>query len=164
MGLVQTDEYELEILYESKLRECFIETTGDRGLIMDEIQWDTLIAIFLKHRLISIDDTKTLDKFKPSFPINFQTLLCSIAQIFGDDMIKQLNSHITDSKEQLENCRTYINTLNIRALSSQELFQLATILYNCKEKAKMTEESLNKVVNKVKGLSEDSFAFVWDNI
>ena len=54
--------------------------------------------------------------------------------------------------------------LNIKALSSQELHQLATILYNCKQKSTATEESLDKVVKKVKGLSEDSYAFVWDKI
>ena len=69
-----------------------------------------------------------------------------------------------DSKEQLENCRTYINMMNIKSLSASELYQLASILYECKKRAEEAEKGLSQVVNKVKGMSEDSFAFVWDLI
>ena len=69
-----------------------------------------------------------------------------------------------DCKEQLENCRTYVNMLNIRSLSANELFQLATIIYNCKSKAGLTEKALHKVVTKMKGMSEDSKAFVYDKL
>ena len=65
-------------------------------------------------------------------------------------------------KEQLENCRTYVNMLNVRSLKSSELHQLATILHSCKGKAEDTEKALGEVVNKIKGLSEDSQAFVFD--
>ena len=41
------------------------------GIIKDPVEWDTLMAMFLKHRLISIEDGKKLDKFKPSFPLTF---------------------------------------------------------------------------------------------
>jgi hypothetical protein len=41
---------------------------------------------------------------------------------------------------------------------------LASILYECKKRAEEAEKNLKEVVNKVKGLSEDSFAFVWDKI
>ena len=69
-----------------------------------------------------------------------------------------------DCKEQLENCRTYINMLNVRSLKSEELHQLASILYTCKGKAQETENALGQVVDKVKGLSEDSQAFVFDQL
>jgi hypothetical protein len=69
-----------------------------------------------------------------------------------------------DCKEQLENCRTYINMLNIRSLKASELHQLANILYTCKIKAQETEKALGQVVGKVKGLSEDSQAFVFDQL
>lgn len=101
---------------------------------------------------------------KPSFPLTFQTLVSTITQAFGDHSVKQLNSYLIDSKEQLENCRTYINMLNIKNLNSNELFQLASILYYCKSKAADAEKNLSTVVNKVKGMSEDSHAFVWDRI
>ena len=154
---MQADEYELLIHYEQKLLSCFYETSlGKEGLIKDETEWDCLIAMFLKHRLISVEDSKKFDAFKPSFPLNFQTLLSTITQVFGDEQIKSLNQHMSDCKEQLENCRTYINMLNIRSLSAQELYQLATTLYSCMGKAKSTEKALGQVVGKIKGQSEDS--------
>jgi uncharacterized coiled-coil protein SlyX len=120
--------------------------------------------MMLKNRLLSVEDSKKLDKFRPCFPLNFQTLVSTITQAFGDDSIKQLNSYMIDSKEQLENCRTYINLMNIRNLTANELHQLASILYECKRRAVEAEKNLDYVVHKVKGLSEDSFAFVWDLI
>lgn len=54
--------------------------------------------------------------------------------------------------------------MNIKNLSASELYQLASILYDCKKRAAEAEKGLDQVVNKVKGLSEDSFAFVWDLI
>ena len=52
--------------------------------------------------------------------------------------------------------------LNVRSLTTDELFQLATIIYNCKQKSVETEKNLGKIVNKIKGMSEDSHAFVYD--
>lgn len=91
-------------------------------------------------------------------------MLQTITQVFGDAHIKSLNRNMFDCKEQLENCRTYINMLNIRSLAASELHQLATILYTCKGKAQDTEKALGQVVDKVKGLSEDSQAFVFDQL
>jgi len=71
---------------------------------------------------------------------------------------------VAESKEQLENCRTYINMLNVKSLNASELFQLASILFNCKGKAQEAEKSLGSVVTNIKGMSEDSYAFVWDKI
>ena len=54
--------------------------------------------------------------------------------------------------------------LNIKSLSANELYQLATILNTCMKKSKEAQKNLSQVVDKVKSLSEDSFAFVWDKI
>ena len=45
--------------------------------------------------------------------------------------IQDKNDNIIENKEQLENCRTYINQLNVRSLKSNELYQLASLLYTC---------------------------------
>ena len=162
--LNKTQDYEVEIHYESKLRSGFFDCANDDGLLINDVQWETFISIMLKNRLLSIEDSKKLNKFRPCFPVSFQTLVSTITQAFGDDSIKQLNSYMIDSKEQLENCRTYINMMNIKNLSASELYQLASILYECKKRAEEAEKGLSQVVNKVKGMSEDSFAFVWDLI
>ena len=42
------------------------------------------MAMFLKNRIVSIEDTKKLDKVRPSYPVTFETLLQTITQAFGD--------------------------------------------------------------------------------
>jgi DNA-directed RNA polymerase sigma subunit (sigma70/sigma32) len=84
--------------------------------------------------------------------------------VFGDATIKDLNSNIIENKEQLENCRTYINQLNVRSLKSNELYQLANLLYSCNQKSKLAEKNLKEVVTKISTLSEDSYSFVWDKL
>ena len=78
--------------------------------------------MLLKNRVISIDDTKKLESLRPSLPMTYNTLLTTITQAFGDPSIKELGTIISESKEQLENCRTYINLLNIKQLTGNELF------------------------------------------
>ena len=164
-GMNTSDEYELEIHYESKLLQAFNETSfGRSGVIKDQSDWDRLIVKFVEYKLISLENSDKLEQYKPSFPLTFQTLLSTITQVFGDSHIKSLNSNMFVCTEQLENCRTYINMLNIRSLRAEELHQLANILYTCKIKAQETEKALGQVVGKVKGLSEDSQAFVFDQL
>ena len=111
-----------------------------------------------------IDDCKRLEKCKPCFPLTWDTFLNTVTQAFGDPAIKELGSIITESKEQLENCRTYINMMNVKQLSANELFQLASIINQCKKKSEQSETDLSRVVDSIKNLSEDSFSFVWDKI
>ena len=120
--------------------------------------------MFTQSRIISIEDGNRLEKCKPCFPLSYETFLTTVTQAFGDDSVKELGSIITESKEQLENCRTYINMMNVKQLSSNELFQLASIINQCKKKSETSEKDLERVVDTIKNLSEDSFAFVWDKI
>jgi len=77
------NEYETEIHYERKLGSVF-ESASPDGTIRDETEWSFLIAMFLKHRLVSIEDTKKLDLYRPCFPVTFETLVQTICQAFGD--------------------------------------------------------------------------------
>lgn len=54
--------------------------------------------------------------------------------------------------------------LNVKTLSAKELYQLANIIHSCKVKAEDSEKNLSKIVDKIKGMSEDSYALVWDKI
>ena len=45
-----------------------------------------------------------------------------MTQAFGDRTLKGLEVSIDDSREQLENCRTLINMMNVKFLSKDELF------------------------------------------
>ena len=110
----------------------FYECTNEEGTIDSEADWIILIDNLTRNQLVSLKDTRRMEEVKPSFPLTFQTLVSTICQAFGDASVKQLNSYLVESKEQLENCRTYINMVNIKSLSADELFQLASILYHCK--------------------------------
>lgn len=70
------ENYELEIHYESKLLQVFNETTriNKSGKIQDHSDWDRLIVNFKVNRLISLENAEKLEKFKPSLPLDFQTI------------------------------------------------------------------------------------------
>ena len=69
---------EIEIHFETKLRTVFFDSANSDGTIKNEEEWDIMIAMFLKFRLVLNDDTKKLDRFRPTFPITFETLLQTI--------------------------------------------------------------------------------------
>lgn len=71
LAIMNRAEYEVEIHYEKKLRQCWNDSASPDGTIQDEGQWDVLIAMFYKHRLISLENGKVLDKYRPCFPIEF---------------------------------------------------------------------------------------------
>ncbi len=122
------------------------------------------MALLLRNRLASIKDTEILERFRPSFPLDFDTFIKTITQAFGDKSLKKLEICLDDSKEQLENCRTLVNMMNIKFLSKDELYQLANIIYQCNKKSVESEKSLGKILKDIHGYSEDVFGFVWDKI
>ena len=70
-NIMKVGEFELEIHYEKKLRESFHNVVSGEGTINDQDEWDLLTTMFLKHRLVSLDDIKKLDSNMPSFPLTF---------------------------------------------------------------------------------------------
>jgi hypothetical protein len=57
------------------------------------------MALLLRNRLASIKDTEILERFRPSFPLDFDTFIKTITQAFGDKSLKKLEISIDDSKE-----------------------------------------------------------------
>ena len=158
-------EIVMNIYYEFKLRQVFREAADNRDDVIPDIQtWNYLVALMLRKRLASLKDTEILEHFRPSLPCDFDTFIKTVTQAFGDRSLKRLEMCIDDSREQLENCRTLINMMNIKFLSKDELHQLANILYHCSNKAQDAEKSLSKVLKDIHGYSEDVFGFVWDKI
>lgn len=94
-----------------------------------------MTAMLISNRLISPQDDTKLQSFKPSFPLSFETFIQTITQVFGDKEIKDLKNIIDESREQIENCRTWINMINVKQLSADELHQLAIILHTCMKKS-----------------------------
>lgn len=120
-------------------------------------------SLILK-KLATVKDTQTLDRYKPCFPLDFETFLKTVQQAFGDKSIKSLEKNIDDSREQLENCRTLVNMMNLKLLSKDELFNLSNIVYTCHKSSMGAESSLKQIERAIQPLSEDVFGFVWDKI
>jgi hypothetical protein len=110
------------IYYEEKLREAFIEAADNREqIIYNEESWMYLMAHLTRTKLVSMRDSETLERFRPSFPLNFETFINTIGQAFGDQSLKQLDLQFDEAQEQLNNCRTFINMMNINLLHRNEL-------------------------------------------
>jgi hypothetical protein len=79
------------------------------------------ISLLCKFRLATDRDVEQIETVKPSFPLTFETFVNTVQQKFGDPSLKQLNMNFDETKEQVENCRTLINMMNIRFLQRTEL-------------------------------------------
>ena len=158
-------KFNKEIYYEQRLQDVFMAAADNHeGLIYNEEVWNYMIALILRQRLATIKDTERLNHVKPSFPLNFQTFIATIHQEFGDDNLKQLDLQMDLVYEQLQNCRTLINLMNIPLLSKNELEQLSTILYHNNIRGEEAEKNLKRVFKEIKGQSEDVWGFVWTKI
>ena len=111
-----------DIYYEQKLKEVFYESADNpEGTIYTDAQWTLFISNLLKFRLATDRDVEEIETVRPSFPLSFETFVNTVQQKFGDASLKQLNMNFDETKEQVENCRTLINMMNIRFLQRTEL-------------------------------------------
>lgn len=117
------------IYYEAKLRDTFMLACANREqLIYEETAWTYFVALLLRTKLCSVKDSEMLDKVRPSFPLTFETFIQTVSQAFGDQSLKSLNLQIDQTEEQLQNCRTFINLINVSQLHRDELAQLASLI------------------------------------
>lgn len=63
-----------------KIHECFEKVATDETINAIE-SWNVFIALLLKNNLFSADDIDKIERFRPSFPVNFECVLATIAQI-----------------------------------------------------------------------------------
>lgn len=160
-----TDHLVRSIYYEFKLKQVFHEAADNKDdVVPDAETWNYLLALMMRKRLASVQDVNSLERVQPSFPLTFETFIQTITQAFGDRSLKNLEISLDDSREQLENCRTLVNMMNVKFLNKDELYQLANLLYQCSKKSKDSETALARILKDIHGYSEDVFGFVWDKI
>ena len=156
---------QIDIYYEKKLKEIFVLAADNpEGILHNEQEWNYFIALMLKSRLAAVRDTERLETVRPSFPLTFETFVNTVQQAFGDESLKHLEMNLDEAKEQLENCRTLINLMNIRFLKRTELHQLSTLIHNSHSQGKESQKAVSKIYKDVRGTSEDVYGFVWDRI
>lgn len=120
--------------------------------------------MILRAKLASINDSEQIDHVCPAFPLTFETFINTIQQEFGDETLKQLSLQFDETQEQLQNCRTLINMMNIKFLKREELEQLAKIVFDCKQQSTSCQEAMSAIYKEIKISSEDVNGFVWDKI
>jgi len=110
----------------------------------------------LRLKLLSVKDLEKLNTFKPSFPCSFETFMQTITQIFADKNLRKLEEGFDDVKEQLENCSTHANLMNLKTLTNEELYNLSNILYSCSLKGQSANESMGELFKHIKPITEDN--------
>ena len=74
-----TQVQNMAIYYEFKLRQVFREAADNKDdVIYDNETWNYLIALMLRKRLANIKDTEIIEKYRPSFPLDFDTFIKTI--------------------------------------------------------------------------------------
>ena len=137
---------ESQTYYEQKLRSAFNQACENReNLIKDQESWNCFVALMLRTKLISIKDSERLEEVRPSFPLTFETFIQTISQAFGDQSLKMLNLQFDETVEQLENCRTFINMMNVSMLHRDELKQLASLVYRSSKQSKQAQEAMESI-------------------
>jgi hypothetical protein len=67
------------IYYEIKLKDAFITACDNREqVIPGEETWTYFVALLLRTKLCSIKDSELLNKFRPSFPLTFDTFMQTV--------------------------------------------------------------------------------------
>jgi hypothetical protein len=66
-----------------------------------------------------------------------------------------LNLQFDETVEQLENCRTFINMMNVSMLHRDELKQLASLVYRSSKQSKQAQEAMESIFKQIKNSSED---------
>jgi len=118
------------------LRDAFAQACDNREqLIHDDETWQYFVALLIRTKLASVRDSDVLERVRPSFPLTFETFMQTVTQAFGDHSIKTLNTQFDETQEQLENCRTFINMMNVNLLHRDELKQLATLIHKSSQQA-----------------------------
>ena len=74
-----SEETVISIYYEFKLRQVFSEAADNKDdIICDERTWNLLLAYLIKKKLASIKDIELLERYRPSFPLDFDTFIKTI--------------------------------------------------------------------------------------
>jgi hypothetical protein len=72
-------EIVMNIYYEFKLRQVFREAADNReDMVPDAQTWNYLTALMLRNRLASVKDIEVLEKYRPTFPLDFDTFIKTI--------------------------------------------------------------------------------------
>ena len=64
--------------YEYRLYKQFLAVSPQTGVVESKENWDFLVALLLKNKLISAADTTALYNYTPSFPCTFDTFINTI--------------------------------------------------------------------------------------
>jgi len=147
----------------AKIFQCFEKTSENQQITTVE-SWKVFTSLLAKFHLFSDEDLEKINRFCPSFPVSFECVLATFAQISTNEDTRKLIELLLNLHTFLIQTRDSIETWNPLTLSQCELSHLLYKLYSCYSKVLKSDELLQDLAAKLNTYSEDSQSLVYDKV
>jgi hypothetical protein len=148
-----------------KLHHIFLQATSGNSEIMNRETWNFFTSLLLKFQLLSPEEKDTIDKYKPSFPASFESIIATMAQIVDSNPeIHEIVEHSLRLHSRLIQGRDTIEMWDIDSLSQNELCLLSLRLYADLVSVKKVQSILEHSLEKLNSYSEDIQRVVYDKL
>lgn len=146
-----------------KLKNCFDEV-AIQGTLDNLNHWRNWGSLMIRYRHLSAEDFERLDRYRPSFPATFQTVLATIAQSVKDPDAENLLEISLRLDTRLQESRSMIDEWQIANFSDQDLAALLSRFSSLSVQLNKSEELLTLSLNKLTSYSEDIQRTIYDKI
>jgi hypothetical protein len=148
-----------------KLKHVFLQATSGNNEIMNKETWNFFMSLLMKSQLLSFAEKETLEKYIPSFPASFESIIATMAQVVDTKPeIHQIVEHALRLHSRLIQGRDTFEMWDISSLSPNELCMLVLKLYADLASVKKVQSILEKSLEKLNSYSEDIQRVVYDKI
>lgn len=148
-----------------KLKHVFLQSTSGNPEIMNKETWNFFTSLLLKFQLLSIEEKATLEKFIPSFPASFESIVATMAQIVDSKPeIHEIVEHSLRLHSKLIQSRDTIEMWDIESLTPNELCLLGLRLYADLVSVNKVQSILERSLEKLNSYSEDIQRVVYDKV
>ena len=148
-----------------KLRHVFAQATSGNSEIVNKETWNFFTSLLLKFHLLSPEEKETIDKYQPSFPASFESIIATMAQIVdAKPEIHEIVEHALTLHSKLIQGRDTIEMWDLESLSPNELCLLALRLYADLVSVKKVQSILQHSLEKLNSYSEDIQRVVYDKL
>jgi hypothetical protein len=146
-----------------KLKNCFDEIAID-GTLDSLNDWNNLGSLLIRYRHLSAQDFERLDKYRPSFPATFQSVLATISQAVNDSDTGNLLEICLRLDTRLQESRSMIDDWKISSFSEVDLAALLSRFSSLSVQLEKSEELLIHSLNKLSSYSEDIQRVIYDKV
>lgn len=148
-----------------KLKHVFLQSTSGNPEIMNKETWNFFTSLLLKFQLLSPEEKTALEKFIPSFPASFESIIATMAQIVDTKPeIHEIVEHALRLHSKLIQSRDTIEMWDIESLLPNELCLLGLRLYSDLVSVNKVQNILERSLDKLNSYSEDIQRVVYDKV